>query len=230
MGVLLTQRGNVANIANDQTAARFITLEGGEGAGKSTQIKLLSEQLSRRRIKHITTREPGGAPGAESIRELLMAGGCDRWDPVTELLLMFAARREHCRKIVWPALENGQWVLCDRFIDSSMAYQGYAHGVGRAAVEQIQAVTLHHFVPDLTIILDMPIDTGLERVRMRGTGNRFDQLDHEFHRAVREGFLDIARREPDRCVVIDADAAPDAVAETIWQVIEQKFLQLQNCA
>jgi len=217
-------------IANDRTSARFITLEGGEGAGKSTQLKLLSEKLSAQRIKHISTREPGGSPESETIRELILSGGKDRWDPITELLLMFAARREHCRRTVWPALESGQWVLCDRFLDSSMAYQGYAQGIGRAAVEQLQAITLHQFMPDLTIILDVPVDAGLARAERRGDANRFEKLDPEFHQAVRDGFLDIARREPDRCVVINAAAAPDAVAETIWQVVEKKFLQLQNCA
>lgn len=220
----------MAIIANDRTSARFITLEGGEGAGKSTQIKLLAGRLMDEGIKHITTREPGGTPEAEKIRELLLTGTKDRWDPVTELLLMFSARREHCRRTIWPALESGQWVLCDRFTDSTMAYQGYAQGVGRAAVEQIQNVTLHQFAPDLTIILDVPVDAGLARAKSRGATNRLDDMDHEFHQAVRDGFLDIARREPDRCVVINADAAPEAVAETIWQTVSKKFLQLQNCA
>jgi len=217
-------------IANDRTSARFITLEGGEGAGKSTQIKLLSEKLTAQNIKHIMTREPGGAPDAEAIRELILSGSQDRWDSVTELLLMFAARREHCRRTVWPALESGQWVVSDRFADSTMAYQGYAQGVGRAAVEQIQVVTLHQFAPDLTIILDVPVDIGLARVKSRGAGNRLDQMDHEFHQAVRDGYLDIARREPERCVVIEAAAEPEAVAEIVWQVVSKKFLVLQNCA
>lgn len=220
----------MAIIANDRSSARFITLEGGEGAGKSTQLKLLSEKLSAKKVAHISTREPGGSPESETIRELILSGGKDRWDPITELLLMFAARREHCRRTIWPALESGQWVLCDRFVDSSMAYQGYAQGAGRAAVEQMQAITLHQFVPDLTIILDVPVDAGLARAEKRGKQNRFEKLDHEFHQAVRDGYLDIARREPDRCVVINAAAAPEAVAETIFQVVEKKFLQLQNCA
>jgi dTMP kinase len=220
----------MAIIANDRSAARFITLEGGEGAGKSTQIKLLAAKLAAQNIKHITTREPGGTPEAENIRELILSGPKERWDPITELLLMFAARREHCRRVIWPAIENGQWVISDRFADSTMAYQGYAQGAGRAAVEQIQAVTLHQFVPDLTIILDIPVDTGAGRVKSRGAGNRLDTMDAAFHQAVRDGFLDIARREPDRCVVINADAAPEAVADTIWQVVNKKFLSLQKSA
>ena len=220
----------MAIIANDRSAARFITLEGGEGAGKSTQIKLLSAKLSAQNIKHITTREPGGTPEAEAIRELILSGTKDRWDPITELLLMFAARREHCRRVIWPAIENGQWVISDRFADSTMAYQGYAQGAGRAAVEQIQAVTLHQFMPDLTIILDIPVDAGAARVASRGSGNRLDTMDAAFHQAVRDGFLDIARREPERCVVINAAAAPEAVADTIWQVVSKKFLPLQKIA
>lgn len=211
-------------IANDRGAARFITLEGGEGAGKSTQIKLLSQRLAAQSIHHITTREPGGTPEAEKIRELILTGAGDRWDPVTELLLMFASRREHCRRVIWPALENAQWVISDRFTDSTMAYQGYAQGTGRAAVEQIQAVTLHQFAPDLTIILDVPVEDGSARVRARGKGNRMDDMDAAWHQAVRDAFLDIARREPDRCVVINAAAPPDAVAETLWQVVRERFL------
>lgn len=213
----------MGKIANDRSQSYFITLEGGEGAGKSTQIKLLSEKLSKQKIPHITTREPGGAPEAETIRELLMSGGKDRWDGVTELLLMSAARREHCRKTIWPALENNQWVLCDRFADSTMAYQGYAHGTGRTAVEQIQNVVLHQFKPDLTIILDMPVDEGLKRAKARGKTTRFDELDHQFHDAVRDAFLEIARREPNRCVVIDASGSPESVHGTIWQIISSRF-------
>lgn len=213
----------MAKIANDRTQAHFITFEGGEGAGKSTQIKLLSDKLKQFGVAHIITREPGGAPDAEVIRELLMTGGRDRWDGVTELLLMSAARREHCRKTIWPALENNQWVLCDRFADSTMAYQGYAHGTGRAAVEQIQSVVLHQFQPELTIILDMPVDEGLRRAKARGKTTRFDDLDHEFHQAVRDAFLDIARRESNRCVVIDASGTPEAVHEAIWQAVTSRF-------
>jgi dTMP kinase len=213
----------MAKTANDQTQARFITLEGGEGSGKSTQIKLLSEKLKLNKISHITTREPGGAPESEIIRDLLLSGSTGRWDGVTELLLMSAARREHCRKTIWPALENSQWVLCDRFADSTMAYQGYAHGVGRTSVEQVMAVTLHQFQPDLTIVLDIPADVGLARAKSRGAQTRIDKMDSEFHQAVRDGYLDIARREPSRCVVIDASGSIESIAETIWQVITSRF-------
>lgn len=213
----------MAKIANDKITAHFITFEGGEGAGKSTQIKLLSDKLKQFNVPHITTREPGGAPEAEILRELLITGDKDRWDGVTELMLTFAARREHCRKTVWPALENNQWVLCDRFADSSMAYQGYASGVGRAAVEQIQSVVLHQFQPELTIILDLPVDEGLKRAKARGKTTRFDDLDHEFHQAVRDAFLDIARRENNRCVVIDASGTPEGVHDAIWQAVTSRF-------
>jgi len=213
----------MAKIANDKTQSYFITFEGGEGSGKSTQIQRLADKLKKNNVPHITTREPGGTPESENIRELLMSGGKDRWDGVTELLLMSAARREHCRKIIWPALENSQWVLCDRFVDSTMAYQGYAHGTGRAAVEQIQNVVLHQFRPDLTIILDMPIDVGLKRAKARGKTTRFDNLDEQFHQSVRDAFLDIARREPNRCTVIDASGSMEAVHDAIWQVVTSRF-------
>ena len=217
-------------IANDRTAARFITLEGGEGAGKSTQIKLLAERLAAKGIRHVTTREPGGTPEAEAIRELILSGGKDKWDPITELLLMCAARREHCRRVIWPALESGQWVISDRFTDSTMAYQGYAQGTGRPAVEAIQATTLHQFKPDLTIILDVPHETGKTRTTQRGAGNRNDFREPEFHQVVRDACLEIARLEPHRCVVINAAAPVDAVAETIWNVVSEKFLAAQKIA
>ncbi|MHA1154414.1 MAG: dTMP kinase, partial [Alphaproteobacteria bacterium] len=172
--------------------AKFITFEGGEGAGKSTQIGLLAEALAAIGISVRTTREPGGTPGAEQIRELLVTGEADRWDAMTEALLHFAARREHLRGVVRPSLEAGQWVLCDRFADSTMAYQGYGHGLGRAAIEQLYALAVGDFAPDLTFILDVPVDLGLERATSSRRGeDRYLDLDPAFHERVRYGYREI---------------------------------------
>ncbi len=147
--------------------AKFITFEGGEGAGKSTQIELLAAALARAGISVRTTREPGGSPGAEEIRRLLVTGPPNRWDAMTEALLHFAARRDHLRGVVLPDLEAGHWVLSDRFADSTMAYQGYGHGLGRGAIEALHALVVGDFAPDLTLILDLPVDLGLERALAR---------------------------------------------------------------
>ena len=144
-------------------AARFITFEGGEGAGKTTHVKRLADALTTAGIDVRTTREPGGAPGAEEIRDLLVTGETGRWDATSEALLHFAARRAHVEAMVRPALAAGRWVVCDRFADSTMAYQGYGHGLGRDAVETLYRVVLDDFAPDLTLILDVPVAVGLER-------------------------------------------------------------------
>lgn len=203
---------------------RFITLEGGEGAGKSTQIRRLAERLATRGIPHIITREPGGAPGAEDIRRLLVEGAADRWDALTEALLHFAARRDHVRRTVEPALAAGQWVLCDRFADSTMAYQGYGHRLGRAPVETLQALVLGDFRPDLTLVFDLPVARGLERALNRpGAETRYESMDIAFHERLREGFLDIAAREPGRCVVIDAGGSLETVGEAAWGAVRDRL-------
>lgn len=203
---------------------RFITLEGGEGAGKSTQIGRLAGWLSARGIAVETTREPGGAPGAEAIRELIVKGSIERWDAMAEALLMTAARRMHVEQRIRPALEAGRWVVCDRFSDSTMAYQGYAHGLGREPVEQLQRIAIAGMRPDLTLILDLPVEAGLARANARGTGeDRFERMGLDFHHRLREGFLDIARHEPARCVVIDATADIDTVAEAIRDTVASKL-------
>ncbi len=200
-----------------QTRGRFITLEGGEGAGKSTQLRRLAETLAARGIDVVTTREPGGSKGAEEIRALLVSGETGRWGPVTEALLHTAARRDHLERTVWPALEAGRWVLCDRFFDSTMAYQGYGLGLGRALVEGLQKTALGDFRPDLTLILDIAVATGLRRAAARHGGeDRYERMDIGFHQRLRDGFLDIAGREPERCAVIDADADLDTVQARIW--------------
>jgi len=210
---------------------RFITLEGGEGAGKSTQIGLLAEALRARGRDVLQTREPGGAPGAERIRELLVTGDTGRWDGLTEALLHFAARREHLVRTVLPGLEKGIWVLSDRFADSTMAYQGYGHGLGRETIDRLYAIAVGDFRPDLTLILDLPVEEGLRRSAGRGDGeDRYERMDIEFHRRLREGYADIARRAPDRCAVVDATGSIEQVAGAILRLVLARFGELGDAA
>ena len=203
---------------------KFITLEGGEGTGKSTQALLLAGHLERAGIDALVTREPGGAPGAEEIRKLLVEGAPGRWDAISETLLHFTARREHLEQTVVPAIARGQWVISDRFADSTMAYQGYGLGVGRQAVEALYRIVVGAFAPDLTIILDLAPELGLERSRGGQTGeDRYERMDEAFHRRLREGFLDIARREPERCAVIKADGAMEEVEAKILATVGERL-------
>lgn len=195
---------------------RFITLEGGEGAGKSTQILRLRTFLEERGRKVLTTREPGGAPGAEMVRKLLVEGPAERWDGITEALLHFAARREHLRSTVWPALERGDWVVSDRFADSTVAYQGYGHGIDRKLLAELYAIAVGDFRPDLTLILDLPIEVGLSRAAARrGNETRYESLPRDFHERVHRGFHEIAIADPGRCVTIDASGSIDQTAAAI---------------
>jgi dTMP kinase len=207
---------------------RFITLEGGEGAGKSTQQRRLAAWLRQGGIDVVETREPGGSPGAEEIRSLLVTGTTGRWDPVTEALLHFAARRDHLAKVIEPALRRGSWVVCDRFADSTMAYQGYGHGLGRAVVESLYALVVGDAGPDLTLVLDLPVAEGLARAGARGQSDkagdgagedRYEKMDLEFHQRLRDGFHDIVAREPQRCLLIDASGDEDAVAARIRDAV-----------
>jgi dTMP kinase len=209
---------------SDGRQGRFITLEGGEGAGKSTQIGRLTAWLEGRGHAVKATREPGGAPGAEMIRKLLVEGPVERWDGTTEALLHFAARREHLRSTVWPALKKGSWVVSDRFADSTMAYQGYGHGADRAMLGELYDIAVGDFRPDLTLILDLPVDVGLARAAARrGTETRYESLPVAFHERVRAGFLDIAAADPERCVVIDATQGIDAIAAAIGDAVTKKL-------
>lgn len=207
---------------------RFISLEGGEGAGKSTQAKRLAAKLSEQGIEAVLTREPGGTPGAEAIRGLLVSGDTGRWDALTETLLHFAARREHVEKTVKPALARGAWVITDRFADSTMAYQGYAGGAGREAVAALHRLVLGDFRPDLTLILDLPVEQGLERARARMQGqaaaeDRYERMGEAFHQALRSAFHDIAALEPQRCRIINAGGDIDTVATALWQAVAATF-------
>jgi len=202
---------------------RFITLEGGEGTGKSTQVARLVASLKARGLAAVATREPGGSEGAEQIRRLLVQGATDRWEPLTEILLHYAARREHVSKTVEPALAAGTWVVSDRFADSTMAYQGYAQGAGRTAVERIDRAVLSGFAPDLTIVLDLPVSRGLARAKSRGGDDRYERMGEAFHAHLRDAFVDIARREPARCVVVDADTDVDTVERRVLGAVKARL-------
>ena len=198
------------------TRGCFITFEGGEGAGKSTQIRRLAERLRAEARDVVLTREPGGSPGAESIRELLLNGAVDRWSPLTEALLMNAARRDHIERVIAPALARGAVVLCDRFADSTRAYQGAGGAVDLNVIAQLEAAVVGEMRPDLTLIFDLPVAEGLRRALSRNGGEeRFEAKGEAFHERLRAAYLDIARSEPDRCVVIDAAASFDAVEAAI---------------
>lgn len=206
------------------TRGRFITFEGGEGAGKSTQVQRVAARLKADGREVVTTREPGGSPGAESIRDLVLRGSADRWSPLTETLLMYAARRDHVERVIRPALERGAWVICDRFADSTRAYQGAAGGVDPAFISALEAYILESTRPDLTLVFDLPPEVGLERAHARaGSEMRFESKGMAFHERLREGFRAIAAAEPDRCAVIDATASMDAVEAAVWGAVAERL-------
>lgn len=206
------------------TRGKFITFEGGEGAGKSTQISLLAEALRDASQSVCQTREPGGSPGAEEIRQLLVTGKPDRWDATAEALLHFAARRDHLRNLIQPRIEAGDWVLSDRFADSTMAYQGYGHGLGRAAIEELHAMVVGDFTPDLTLILDVPVELGLARAVARQDGeDRYERLGRDFHQRLRDAFHEIARLEPARCVLIDATGTVESVQQAVRASVTERL-------
>ncbi|MCC5980114.1 MAG: dTMP kinase [Oceanicaulis sp.] len=203
---------------------RFITLEGGEGTGKSTLAAGLEEALGRRDVKVERTREPGGTPGAEEIRKLLVEGTADRWQPISEALLLYAARHDHVERHIKPALAAGRWVISDRFFDSTTAYQGAAGGVDAQTLATLRQLVLGDFAPDLTLILDLDPEAGLTRAGSRGTGEaRFESKGLAFHQRLRQGFLDITKAEPERCVVIDAGQPPETVLADALAAIETRL-------
>jgi dTMP kinase len=201
---------------------RFITFEGGEGAGKSTQIRKLAERLNAARLKTTVTREPGGSPGAEIMRHLVLSGMGKLLGPDAETLLFAAARDDHVRTVIQPALNQGTWVLCDRFFDSTRAYQGSLGQVPAGVLNAMQRVTIGDLKPDLTIILDVPVEVGLKRAAARrgdGTPDRFEGENLQFHEKLREAYHRIAAEDPQRCVLIDANADPDTVAARVWTAV-----------
>jgi dTMP kinase len=212
------------------TRGQFITFEGGEGAGKTTQAKMLADALESVGVETILTREPGGTFGAESIRKLVLEGTDDRWSGMTELLLMYAARVDHVEKLIRPALERGAWVISDRFADSSLAYQGYARSLGPDRVREVHSAVMDGFGPDLTLVFDMDVYLSLKRVETRAAQDgedlsRFDKAGQDFHVTIREAFLDIARTEPDRVKIVDADGSRDSVHARILNVLSAKYPQ-----
>jgi dTMP kinase len=202
---------------------RFITLEGGEGAGKTTQRARLAAMLRAAGREVVETREPGGEAGAEAIRALLVSGEPGRWEPVAETLLHYAARAQHVARVIAPALARGAWVISDRFADSTAVYQGAGQGVAAETIRAIDAASLDGFAPDLTLILDIPVEAGLARAAARADTNRYERFDAAFHARIREGFLAIARAEPGRCAVIDATAPLEDVAAAIRNAVASRF-------
>ena len=199
---------------------RFITFEGGEGTGKSTQVRLLAQHLAKTGADVVQTREPGGSPSAEEIRTLLVTGAADRWSPLAETLLFYAARVEHWRQVIEPAIARGAHVICDRFADSTMAYQCYAGGLDKRVVEELHRLTMSKAGPDLTIVLDMPVDEGLKRAAARRDDEtRFERKGREFHERLRAGFLEIARLAPERCAVVDGTRDVDTVHTAVRSLV-----------
>lgn len=206
---------------------RFVTFEGGEGTGKSTQIKKLADRLTAAKLRTLVTREPGGSPGAEIMRHLVLSGMGKLLGPDAETLLFAAARDDHVRTVIEPALSQGTWVLCDRFADSTRAYQGSLGHVSTRLIDAMQRVTIGNLEPDLTIILDLPVEIGLQRAAARrgsGTADRFEAESRRFHQDLREAYRKIAADHAARCVLIDAEADPDTVAGRVWAALRDRLL------
>ena len=203
---------------------RLITFEGGEGAGKSTQVSILVERLRNAGRHAIATREPGGSPAAEDIRETLLSGKVKQFGPFAEALLFSIARADHIDTVISDSLARGQWVVCDRFLDSTRAYQGATGGVPAPVISALERLTLHGVMPNLTIVLDIPVEEGIARMaRRRGAPDRFESQDIAQHERIRKAFLDIAEQEPGRCVVIDARKPEALVAEDVWEAVAERL-------
>ncbi len=211
-----------------QKKGLFITLEGCDGAGKSTQVKLLDTFLTNQNIAHILTREPGGSEGAEEIRKILSTGTCEKWDAVSETLLFSAARRSHLVNTIWPALKQDKWVISDRFSDSTLAYQGYGrtnnNPLSLKDLNYLYAFIAGDFNPDLTFILDISPEIGLTRAKQRGEKDRFEKMDMTFHQNLRNGFLKIAQTNPQRYHIIDANFPPEIIHSRIVNILNN-FIQ-----
>ena len=205
---------------------RFITFEGGEGTGKSTQAAMLALRLVSYGLAVQLTREPGGSPGAEIIRHVLLTGAAKPLGADVEAMLFAAARDDHVQCTILPALRSGKWVVCDRFADSTRVYQGILGQVDQKLINVLERVSVGELSPDLTVILDLPVQVGLERAKQRrgnAQADRFEGEGAEFHQKLRDAYLAIAAQEPDRCVVIDAGASKDVVAEAIWQAVQARL-------
>jgi dTMP kinase len=225
--------GEAASVKRPGGRGKFISFEGGEGSGKSTQIKLLAERLAAAKLRAIVTREPGGSPGAEIIRHLVLSGMGKLLGPDAETLLFAAARDDHVRTVIQPALSQGTWVLCDRFSDSTRAYQGRLGNVSPGVLNAMQRVTIGDLKPDLTIILDVPVEVGLKRAAARrgaGTPDRFESEDIKFHQDLRDAYRQIAGEDPGRCVLIDATASPEAVAAQVWTALRDHLFAMATTA
>jgi len=212
---------------------KFISFEGGEGSGKSTQIQKLADRLATAKLRAIVTREPGGSPGAEIIRHLVLSGMGKLLGPEAETLLFAAARDDHVHTVIQPALSQGLWVLCDRFFDSTRAYQGRLGQVAPGVLNAMQRVTIGDLKPDLTIILDIPVEVGLKRAAARrgsGAPDRFEAEDVKFHQDLRDAYKQIAAEDPQRCALIDANADTDTVAARVWSALRDHLFAIPSTA
>ena len=216
-------------------AAKFITFEGGEGVGKSTQVKRLLVRLNRMDIEAVRTREPGGTPKAEAVRAFILQGRSESWGPGAEAVLFAAARYDHVSTLIAPSLNSGKWVISDRFHDSTRAYQGLTGGVDDKLIRGLETLALDGHTPDLTFILDMDPAVAFARVNNRElekalaeTGDRFEKEDLEWHQRLRAAFLAIADTNPDRCVVLPANQSEDALEEEIWDTVIRRFPELSE--
>lgn len=210
----------------------FITLEGGEGTGKSTQVKMLGAALSAAGVDAVMTREPGGTDQAERIRNLMIQRDAGNFDPLTEAMLMMSARREHLVNKIWPSMEQGKWVVSDRFVDSTRAFQGYGMGLDQGLIDRIYSMIAGDFQPDLTFVFDIDAEKGLSRSlkqlavtadKNESTEDRYERMGVPFHNRLRQGFLEIAKRFPGRCVIIDAAQDINAIHAQILKTIETRF-------
>ena len=213
-------------MSHQSDKARFITIEGGEGTGKSTQIRYLIERLETRGVTVKRTREPGGSDGAERIRSLILEAGQKRFGALTETLLFFAARNDHLEQVIRPALEEGTWIVCDRFADSTRVYQGCMGTIDFETLDRLEALVIAKTKPDLTLILDLPAEIGIARANARRgaiAADGFEAESIDFHRGLRQCYLDLAERDPKRCIIVDASGHEAEVATKIWHVVSHRF-------
>ena len=207
---------------------KFITIEGTEGVGKTTNIEFIQTWLNQQKIDFVTTREPGGTPLAEQIRELLLTPRDEKVCNSAELLLMFAGRAQHLDQVIVPAIQSGRCVVCDRFTDATYAYQGFGRGMDSALISHLERLVQADLRPDLTLILDIPVEIGLQRASQRSAPDRFEREQTEFFERVRQGYLSIAANEPQRCVVIDASQPLADVQGDITTALKSFFMQGQG--